>query len=77
MYSEPMKNMENMPATETTWMRFAPVTLRERKMRSGMSGLLAVASRATNAASSASEIPTSTSVRGAPQPSSAAGSTMV
>ena len=29
--------------------RFAPGTLRERKMRSGTSGLRAVASRATNA----------------------------
>ena len=38
-----------MPATETTWMRFAPETLRERKMRSGMSGVFAVASRTRNA----------------------------
>ena len=50
-----MKNMPNMPATDTTWMRFAPETWRERKIRSGMSGLRAVASRTRKAASSASE----------------------
>ena len=50
-----MKNMPNMPATDTTWMTFAPLMLRERKIRSGTSGLRAVASRTTNAASRASE----------------------
>ncbi len=49
-----MKNIPNMPATDTTWMTFAPLMLRERKIRSGMSGVLAVASRTTNAASRAS-----------------------
>ena len=55
----------------------APDTLRERKMRSGISGLRAVASRATNAASSTSDAAPSTSVWVAPQPSFAAGSTIV
>ena len=31
--------MPNMPATLSTWIRFAPVTLRERKIRSGISGV--------------------------------------
>src|SRR5918997_1752429 len=54
-YSAPRKNIPNIPATLSTWIRLAPVTLRERKIRSGTSGLRAVASRATKAASSASE----------------------
>ena len=53
------------------------MTLRERKIRSGISGLRAVASRATKAASSASDSAPSASVRPAPQPCSAAGSTIV
>ena len=43
-----MKNMPNIPATDTTWMRFAPEMLRERKIRSGISGVRAVASRTRN-----------------------------
>ena len=66
-----------MPATDSTWMRFAEATLRERKIRSGTSGLRAVASRARKPSSSASETPPSASVRPAPQPSSAAGLTIV
>ena len=66
-----------MPATDSTWIRLAEATLRERKMRSGMSGLLAVASRARKPSSSAAEAPPSASVRPAPQPSSAAGLTIV
>ena len=50
-----MKNMPNMPATDSAWTRFAPETLRERKMRSGISGFAVAASRTTKAASSASE----------------------
>jgi hypothetical protein len=66
-----------MPATSSAWMMFAPETLRERKIRSGISGLRAVASRATNAAISASEPVPRPRVIGAPQPSLAAGSTIV
>src|SRR3954449_1797202 len=49
-----MKNIPNIPATSSAWTRLAPVTLRERKIRRGMSGVRAVASRSTKAASSAS-----------------------
>jgi hypothetical protein len=72
-----MKNMPNIPATMKAWIALAPETLRERKIRSGMSGLRAVASRARNAASSTRAPAPSSSVRVAPQPSRAAGSTMV
>ena len=48
-----MKNIPNIPATLTAWIRFAPATFRDRKIRSGMSGLRAVASRAMKATSSA------------------------
>ncbi len=66
-----------MPATDSTWIRFAPLTLRERKILNGTSGLRAVASRTTNAASSPSESAPRPSVRPAPQPFSAAGLTIV
>ena len=33
-----MKNMPNIPATNRAWIAFAPATLRERKIRSGISG---------------------------------------
>jgi hypothetical protein len=66
-----------MPATDSTWMMFAEATLRERKMRSGTSGLLAIASRTRKPSSSTSEMPPSASVRAAPQPSKAAGLTIV
>ena len=46
MYRDPRKNIPNIPATESAWTTLAPETLRERKIRSGMSGLRAVASRA-------------------------------
>ena len=72
-----MKNMPNIPATNRAWIALAPATLRERKIRSGISGLLAVASRTRNATSSAIAPAPRTSVRVAPQPSSAAGSTIV
>jgi hypothetical protein len=58
-------------------MRFAPVTLRERKIRSGISGVAAFTSRATNAASRAIETAPGMSVVDAPQPSWAAGLTIV
>jgi hypothetical protein len=77
MYSEPRKNIPNIPATRRTWIALAPETLRERKMRSGISGVRAVASRRMNAPSSASAMAPSTSVVVAPQPSSAAGLTIV
>ena len=62
MYSAPRKNTENIPATVNAWIRLAPLTLRERKIRSGISGVRAVASRATNATSSATAIAPSSSV---------------
>ena len=34
-----MKNMPNIPATDSAWITLAPETLRERKIRSGISGL--------------------------------------
>ena len=52
--------------------RFAPVTLRERNRRSGISGLAMRAWRATNAASSAIETAPSPSVWVDPQPCSPA-----
>ncbi len=60
--------MPNSPATISICTRFAPVTLRERKIRSGTSGLAVRAWRATKAASSATAIPPRPSVRSEPQP---------
>ena len=37
-----MKNIPNIPATDTTWIRLAPETSRERKIDSGMRGVRAV-----------------------------------
>ena len=68
MYSEPMKNIPNIPATSSAWTTFAPETLRERKIRSGMSGFAARASRTMNATSSASETAPRPSVCGSAQP---------
>ena len=72
-----MKNNPNIPATVNAWITLAPETLRERKIRSGISGLPARASRTTKAASSASETAPSPSAWPEPQPSSAAGLTIV
>ena len=69
--------MPNMPATVSTWIRLAPETLRERKIRSGTNGLRAVASRTTKPASRASASPARRRVAPAVQPCSAAGLTMV
>ena len=69
--------MPNMPATRSACSAFAPETLRERKIRSGISGVPAVASRAMNAASSASDTTPNPSAPVEPQPSSAAGWTIV
>ena len=41
MYSAPRKNIPNSPATISTWIRFAAVTVRERNTRSGTSGFAA------------------------------------
>ena len=57
-----------MPATISICIRFATVTVRERNTRSGISGLAAVAWRATNAASSATASPPKPSVWALPQP---------
>ena len=72
-----MKNIPNIPATDRAWTRLAPETLRERNSRSGISGLLAVASRTTKPTSSATATAPRASVWPAPQPSSAAGLTIV
>ena len=72
-----MKNMPNIPATVSTWTMFAPLTFRERKIRRGINGVPAVASRAMNSASRTSEPAPSSSVSVAPQPCSAAGFTIV
>jgi hypothetical protein len=69
--------MPNMPATSSAWMTLAADTLRERKIRSGTSGVAARASRATKEASSASVAAPRPSVRAEPHPSSAAGWTSV
>lgn len=71
-----MKKMPNMPATLAIWIRLAPVTLRERKMPSGTSGLAAVISRTTNSPSSTSEAAPNQCVPGPLQPSVAAGPTI-
>jgi len=55
MYRTPRKNIPKIPATMKVWTTFAPLTLRERKIRSGTSGSGAVASRRTKAATRASE----------------------
>ena len=61
--------MPNMPATDSAWTRFAPATLRERKIRSGISGLrggrLADDERGEQRERHARRAP---SVRPAPQP---------
>ena len=69
--------MPNMPDADSAWIRFAPVSVRERKIRSGTSGLAAVASRTMKPARRTSVTAPNTTVRGAVQPSSAAGLTMV
>ena len=48
-----MKNMPNSPATIRAWITLAPLTLRERKMRSGISGFAVRDSRRMKAASRA------------------------
>ena len=60
--------MPNIPATVSDWMTLAPVTLRERKIRSGTSGLRVRDSRTTKATSRASPAAPSPSVRPEPQP---------
>ena len=69
--------MPNMPAAPTTCIRFAPATLRERRIRSGISGCAAVCSRSTNPASSTDATAAQPSVGAALQPCSAAGLTIV
>ena len=60
--------MPKIPPTVRAWTRFAPVTIRERKMRRGISGVVARASRTTKAAMSASATAPRISVRAEPQP---------
>ena len=64
--------MPNSPATIRICTTFAPVTFRERNSRSGMSGLAAVAWRATKPAKSASDTAPRISVRAEPKPCSLA-----
>ena len=64
--------MPNRPATIRIWIRFAPATLRERRMRGGISGWRAVTCRTAKPASSAIEIAPIASVPAEPQPWSAA-----
>ena len=68
----PRKNIENMPATTTTWTALAPDTLRERNTRSGMSGFAPRAWRTTNRPSSTSATAPSPSVWADAQPCSLA-----
>jgi hypothetical protein len=63
-----MKNIPNIPATNSAWIAFAPETLRERKIRSGMSGSRAVLSRTRKATSRASETAPNPRVRPEAQP---------
>ena len=60
--------MPNMPATSSAWITFAAATSRERKMRSGTSGVRARASRAMNSASSSAEAAAPASAPVEPQP---------
>ena len=62
--------MPNIPTTSSAMTTFAPATLRERKRRSGISGLATRAWRATNAASRATATAPSPSVCAEPQPCS-------
>ena len=58
-----MKNIPNIPATNSAWIALAPETLRERKIRSGISGSRAVDSRTRKATSRASATAPNPSVR--------------
>ena len=40
MYSAPRKNMPKMPATIRIWIRFAPVTVRDRNTRNEIRGFV-------------------------------------
>ena len=68
MYSAPRKNIPNSPATISTWIRLAPVTVRERKIRNGTSGSLAWVCRTTKPTSSATAAAPNPSVCAEPQP---------
>ena len=72
-----MKNIPNIPATNSAWIALAPETLRERKIRSGISGSRAVDSRTRKATSSATATAANPRVRPEVQPVSAAGLTIV
>ncbi len=58
----------NMPDRDNIWATLAPTTLRERRTRSGMSGVLAVACRTTNATIRASDTAPRPRVWAASQP---------
>jgi hypothetical protein len=58
----------NMADSVSIWTTFAPETLRERRIRSGISGVLARVWRTKNAASMASDTAPRPSVRPASQP---------
>ena len=60
--------MPNMPATMSTWIRFATAILRSARIRSGMSGFRAVIWRTMNRRSSATDTAPKASVRPASHP---------
>jgi hypothetical protein len=71
-YSVRMKKLANTTAPSSSAEMFAPVTVRTRKMRNGISGSFARDSMNTNASSSAAAIASRSSVQPEPQPWSGA-----
>ena len=72
-----MKNMPNIPATERICTRLAPVMLRERKIRSGTSGVCGRRLTDDEGDQQHERDRAEASVVPEPQPSSAAGLTIV
>ena len=69
-YSAPRKNIENIPTTSSAMTRLAPVTVRTRNNRSGISEFAMRAWRTTKALTSTTEAASSPRVRKAIQPAS-------
>src|SRR5919109_728908 len=72
MYREMKKNIEKSDAPTRRPTTFAPVNVRRRKIRNGMSGAVDRSSIATKAASSAADSASSPIVWVEPQPASVA-----
>jgi hypothetical protein len=72
MYSEIRKNWENSAAPTSTPTRFAALSVRFRKIRSGMIGVRVRSSIARNDARSTAEAASSSMVRPVPHPRVAA-----